>query len=63
MNPRKQLKKEAGKNKKSHSKRRKLDSAWKEVIEKFFEDVMKLLFPKIYDTIDFSKSSNSWTRR
>jgi predicted transposase/invertase (TIGR01784 family) len=54
MSPRKQLKKETRKRKKSH-KRRKLHSAWKEVIEKFFEDVMELLFPKIYDTIDFSK--------
>jgi predicted transposase/invertase (TIGR01784 family) len=55
MSPRKQLKKEAGKSKKGRRKRRKLDSAWKEVIEKFFEDIMELLFPKIYDTIDFSK--------
>ncbi len=55
MSPRKQLKKEAGKSKKERRKRRKLDSAWKEVIEKFFEDIMELLFPKIYETIDFSK--------
>jgi predicted transposase/invertase (TIGR01784 family) len=55
MSPRKQLKKEAGKNKKGSRKRRKLDSAWKEVIEKFFEEVMELLFPKICETIDFSK--------
>jgi hypothetical protein len=40
MSPRKQLKKEAGKTKKGSSNRRKLDSAWKEVIDKFFKDVM-----------------------
>jgi len=34
MSPRKQLKKEVGKSKKGRRKRRKLDSAWKEVIEK-----------------------------
>ncbi len=55
MSPRKPLKKEAGKTRKGSSQRRKLDSAWKEVIEKFFKDIMELLFPKIYDTIDFSK--------
>jgi hypothetical protein len=54
MSRRKQLKKEAGKTKKGSRKRRKLDSAWKEVIEKFFKDVMELLFPGIYAAIDFS---------
>jgi predicted transposase/invertase (TIGR01784 family) len=55
MSPIKQFKKKAGKVHKGRRKRRKADSAWKEVIERFFEDVMKLLFPKIYNTIDFSK--------
>ncbi len=56
MSPRKiLLKKLAGKAKKTGRKRRNMDSAWKEVIEKFFKDVIELLFPKIYDTIDFSK--------
>jgi hypothetical protein len=41
MSPRKQVKKEAGKTKKSSRNRRKQDSAWKEVIEKFFKDVME----------------------
>jgi predicted transposase/invertase (TIGR01784 family) len=55
MSPRKPLKKDAVKTKEDRHKPRKLDSAWKEVIEKFFEDVMELLFPKIHQTIDFRK--------
>ncbi len=57
MSPRKPLIPAAGKAQKGSRKRqrRKLDSAWKEVIEKFFKDTVELLFPKIYDVIDFSK--------
>ncbi len=52
MSTRKQLK-----NKPKPGKRRKKeDSAWKEIIEKFFEELLGLLFPDIHDAIDFSKT-------
>ena len=51
MSSKKQLNKlEPGK------RRKKEDSAWKEIIEKFFEELFELLFPDIHDAIDFSKS-------
>jgi len=51
MSPAKQLN-----NKSKPSKRRKKeDSAWKEIIEKFFEELLELLFPDIHDAIDFRK--------
>ncbi|MCX6584437.1 MAG: hypothetical protein NT166_30065 [Candidatus Aminicenantes bacterium] len=52
MSPRKQLK---NKSKLGGKRRKKEDSAWKEIIEKFFEELMQLLFPGIHDAIDFSK--------
>jgi len=50
MSPKKQVKKKAGK-----TKRRKYDSAWKEVIEKLFENFLEFFFPDLHAAIDFSK--------
>jgi hypothetical protein len=43
MSPRKQVKKKAGK-----TRRRKYDSAWKEVIEKLFEQFLEFFFPELH---------------
>jgi len=50
MSPRKQVKKKAGK-----TRRRKYDSAWKEVIEKLFEQFLEFFFPELHAAIDFTK--------
>jgi hypothetical protein len=50
MSPKKKLKKKAGK-----TKRRKYDSACKEVIEKLFEQFLEFFFPELHTAIDFSK--------
>ena len=50
MSPKKQVNKKARK-----AKRRKYDSAWKEVIEKLFEDFLEYFFPALHAAIDFSK--------
>jgi len=52
MSMKKQLKtrKKAGK-----TKRRKYDSAWKEVIEKLFEQFLEFFFPELHAAIDFGK--------
>jgi predicted transposase/invertase (TIGR01784 family) len=50
MSPKKQFKKKTGK-----AKRRKYDSAWKEVIEKLFEQFLEFFFPDLHAAIDFSK--------
>jgi len=55
MSPKKALAAKVDKAAKSRHRSRKLDSAWKDVIERFFKDLMALLFPRIYDVIDFSK--------
>jgi hypothetical protein len=52
MSPKKQLKKE---NKAGKARRRKYDSAWKEVIERLFKYFLEFFFPEIHDAIDFSK--------
>ncbi len=52
MSPKKQLKK---KKKAGKIKRRKYDSAWKEVIEKLFQQFLEFFFPALHDAIDFSK--------
>jgi len=40
---------------KKKAKKRKLDSAWKEIIKKLFEDFLKFFFPVIYKAIDFTQ--------
>ena len=50
MKPKKQVKKKA-----VRAKRRKYDSAWKEVIEKLFEQFLEFFFPKLHTAIDFNK--------
>jgi predicted transposase/invertase (TIGR01784 family) len=50
MSPKKQVKMKARK-----TKRRKYDSAWKEVIEKRFENFLEFFFPDLHAAIDFSK--------
>lgn len=52
MSPKKHIKekKEAGK-----ARRRNYDSAWKEVIEKLFENFLGFFFPGFHRAIDFSK--------
>jgi hypothetical protein len=52
IRPGKQLKNKG----KAVRRRKKEDSAWKEIIEKFFKDLLGLLFPGIHDAIDFSKT-------
>jgi hypothetical protein len=37
------------------SKRRKYDSAWKNIIRKLFKDFLEFFFPDIYEAIDFTK--------
>ena len=40
---------------KKKAKKRKLDSAWKEIIKKLFKDFLKFFFPVIYKAIDFTQ--------
>ncbi len=40
---------------KKKAQKRKLDSAWKEIIKKLFNDFLKFFFPDIYQAIDFTK--------
>ena len=41
--------------KKKASKKRKYDSAWKNIIRKLFKDFLEFFFPEIYQAIDFTK--------
>ena len=49
-------KRQAAPKKKKASKRRKYDSAWKNVIRKLFKDFLEFFFPEIYQAIDFTKN-------
>ena len=52
MSPKKQLKEtKSG----SKIKRRNYDSAWKEVIEKLFQNFLEFFFPDFHEAIDFDK--------
>jgi predicted transposase/invertase (TIGR01784 family) len=48
-------KKQNTKRKKGKARNRKYDSAWKEVIERFFKFFLEFFFPEMYKTIDFTR--------